>query len=137
MASNGFVAFMQGVTGAGLFGKLRRPGAPTEFIDSRTVEEYIESGAFETTLSRYRLHVPERPAQPDYVNTFPDVSEPQVDRKPLHDLSPGNLQLQIARAKSRVAKAKAEARAKAAVQAAKRDVVAAGSHPDKPMTERR
>jgi len=27
-------AFLDGVTGAGLFGWLRRPGAPTEFIDS-------------------------------------------------------------------------------------------------------
>jgi hypothetical protein len=50
MASNGFIAFMRGVIGAGLFTRLRRPGAPTEFIDSRTVEEYLESGEFEETL---------------------------------------------------------------------------------------
>jgi hypothetical protein len=53
MASNGFIAFMQGVTGAGLFGKLRRPGAPTEFIDSRTVEEYLASGEFEASVERF------------------------------------------------------------------------------------
>jgi len=39
MANNGFVAFMQGVTAAGLFTRPRL-GAPTEFIDSRTVEEF-------------------------------------------------------------------------------------------------
>jgi hypothetical protein len=45
-------AFLDGVTGAGLFGKLRRPGAPTELIDSGTVEEYLAGGEFEETLSR-------------------------------------------------------------------------------------
>jgi hypothetical protein len=35
MPNNNLIAFFQAVTGAGLFGKLRRPGAPTEFIDSR------------------------------------------------------------------------------------------------------
>ncbi|WP_158791710.1 hypothetical protein [Granulicella sp. L60] len=44
MASNGYVAFLMGLTGAGLFTRLRRPGAATEFIDSRTVDEYLESG---------------------------------------------------------------------------------------------
>ncbi len=39
MARNGFISFMLGFTGAGLFNRVRRPGAPTEFIDSRTVEE--------------------------------------------------------------------------------------------------
>jgi hypothetical protein len=58
MASNGFIAFMQGVTGAGLFGRLRRPGAPTEFIDSRSVEEYRDSGEFEETLRRHGYDVP-------------------------------------------------------------------------------
>jgi hypothetical protein len=60
MASNGFIAFMQGFTGAGLFGKLRRPGAPTEFIDSRTVEEYLESGEFDHTVALYHAsrHAP-------------------------------------------------------------------------------
>jgi hypothetical protein len=57
MASNGFIAFMQGVTGAGLFTRLRRPGAPKEFIDSRTVEQYVESGnskrSWLSTASRY------------------------------------------------------------------------------------
>ena len=36
-------AFLDGITGAGLFGKLRWPGAPTEMIDSRTVPEFIAS----------------------------------------------------------------------------------------------
>jgi hypothetical protein len=43
------------------WGKLRRPGALTEFIDSRTVEEYIESGEFEETLSRHGYDVPDLP----------------------------------------------------------------------------
>ena len=33
-------AFMDGVTGAGLFGKRSWPGAPTEMIDSRTRAEF-------------------------------------------------------------------------------------------------
>lgn len=57
MASNGFVAFMQGFTGAGLFTRLRRPGAPTEFIDSRTVEEYLESGEFEANLELFNRSI--------------------------------------------------------------------------------
>ena len=57
MPSNGFIAFMQGITGAGLFTRLRRPGAPTEFIDSRTVEEYLESGEFEETMVKDRFQV--------------------------------------------------------------------------------
>ena len=52
MASNGFISFMLGFTGAGLFNRVRRPGAPTEFIDSRTVEEYLASGEFEETLAK-------------------------------------------------------------------------------------
>ncbi len=39
-------AFLDGFTGAGLFGRLRRPGAPTEFVDSRTLKEIQESGDF-------------------------------------------------------------------------------------------
>lgn len=39
-----FEAFWDGCTCAGLFGKLRRPGAPTEFTDSRTVEEFLNRG---------------------------------------------------------------------------------------------
>jgi hypothetical protein len=52
MTSNGFISFMMGFTGAGLFRRVRRPGAPTEFIDSRTVEEYMASGEFEETLAK-------------------------------------------------------------------------------------
>jgi hypothetical protein len=39
-------AFLDGFTGAGLFGRFRRPGAPTEFVDSRTLAEIRESGEF-------------------------------------------------------------------------------------------
>lgn len=55
MAGNGFISFMMGFTGAGLFTRVRRPGAPTEFIDSRTLEEYLASGEFEETLAKYRV----------------------------------------------------------------------------------
>jgi len=54
----GLESFLDGFTGAGLFGKLRRPGAPTEFIDSRSVEEYRDSGEFEETLRRHGYDVP-------------------------------------------------------------------------------
>jgi len=34
-------AFLDGATAAGLFGWLRRPGAPTQLVDSRSVEEFM------------------------------------------------------------------------------------------------
>jgi hypothetical protein len=61
MANNAFIAFLQGFTGAGLFGKLRRPGAPTEFIDSRGLEEYLESGELDQTVLLYRASIQARP----------------------------------------------------------------------------
>ena len=57
-------AFLDGATGGGLSGKLRRPGAPTELIDSRTVEEFLGLGAFERILSRCKTHISGRPARP-------------------------------------------------------------------------
>jgi hypothetical protein len=41
---NIILAFLHGLTGAGLFRKLNYPGAPTHFVDPRSVEEIIESG---------------------------------------------------------------------------------------------
>jgi hypothetical protein len=32
-------SFLDGITGAALFGKLRRPGAPTELVDGRSPDE--------------------------------------------------------------------------------------------------
>jgi len=46
-------AVLDGFTGAGLFGKLRRPGAPTEYVDSRGVAEFKASGEFDAILRRY------------------------------------------------------------------------------------
>lgn len=46
-------AFLQGFTGAGLFRKLDYPGAPTEFVDSRPVEQIMASGEFDATCRRY------------------------------------------------------------------------------------
>jgi hypothetical protein len=60
MANNGFVSFLMGATGAGLFTWAVRPGAPAEFVDSRSVEEYLASGDFEETLEVYRSYVPNR-----------------------------------------------------------------------------
>jgi hypothetical protein len=54
---------MDGVTGAGLFGKLHRPGAPTEFIDSRTAEEFLASGDFERSMESLGYHREEGSAQ--------------------------------------------------------------------------
>jgi hypothetical protein len=44
-------SFLDGFTGAGLFGRLRRPGAPTEFVDSRTLEEIRECGEFAENIA--------------------------------------------------------------------------------------
>jgi hypothetical protein len=71
MASNGFIAFMQGITGAGLFTRLRRPGAPTEFIDSRTLEEYLDSGELEETLIKYRQD--SRHSDPEILGLYAQV----------------------------------------------------------------
>ena len=46
-------AFLQGMTGAGLFRRLDYPGAPTEFVDSRSVEEICASGEIERTVGIY------------------------------------------------------------------------------------
>jgi hypothetical protein len=50
-------AFLDGFTGAGLFGRLRWPGAPTEVIDSRGVEALYETGEFETNVQHFRAAV--------------------------------------------------------------------------------
>jgi hypothetical protein len=46
-------SFLDTITCSALFGKKRWPGAPTELIDSRTVEEYLASGDFEETVADY------------------------------------------------------------------------------------
>jgi hypothetical protein len=51
-----FEAFLDGVTGAGLFGKLSWPGAPTEIIDSRSVEEFLASGDFDRSMASFGYH---------------------------------------------------------------------------------
>ena len=45
-------AFLDGVTGAGLFGRLSWPGSPTEFIDSRTLAEFTNSRESQLPLPR-------------------------------------------------------------------------------------
>ena len=45
-------ALLDGATAAGLFGKLRWPGAPTELIDSRSVEEFLDSGEFDRSMEQ-------------------------------------------------------------------------------------
>jgi len=44
-------AFLQGLTGARLFRRLEYPGAPAEFIDSRSLEEIRASGEIEWTVA--------------------------------------------------------------------------------------
>jgi len=46
-------AFLHGFTGAGLFRRLDYPGAPAEFIDSRTPEEIHASGEFDRNCNAY------------------------------------------------------------------------------------
>jgi hypothetical protein len=62
-----FEAFLDGATGAGLFGKLRWPGAPTELIDSRSVEEFVASGDFEKSMESFGYHREEPQADVDGV----------------------------------------------------------------------
>ena len=66
MANHLFTAFFQGFTGAGLFGKASLPGAPTEFIDSRSLEEFHATGEFEDAVAKFRGQTPSRSKQPDY-----------------------------------------------------------------------
>jgi hypothetical protein len=65
-------AFLDGVTGAGLFGKLRWPGAPTELIDSRSVEEFLASGEFDRSMGRLGYH---RVSDVDADAAPPDMSK--------------------------------------------------------------
>ena len=46
-------AFLHGLTGAGLFRRLDYPGAPVEFVDSRSLEEIHASGEFDRTVTAY------------------------------------------------------------------------------------
>ena len=39
-------AFFDGFTGAGIFGQVHRPGAPDELIDSRPLDEFLQSDEF-------------------------------------------------------------------------------------------
>jgi hypothetical protein len=45
-------AFLDGLTGAGLFRKLNYPGAPTHMIDPRSVKEILESSDLGEKLTR-------------------------------------------------------------------------------------
>ena len=56
-------AFLDGVTGAGLFGKLDWPGAPTEFIDSRTKNEFDAKQAAIRLYSENTRSVHLKPSQ--------------------------------------------------------------------------
>ena len=47
-------SLLDGVTGAGLFGHLRRPGAPDTLIDTRSLQEWAESGEFSETVIQYK-----------------------------------------------------------------------------------
>jgi hypothetical protein len=55
-------AMLDGLSGAGLFGRLRRPGAPTHLVDPRSLEELKASGEFDETVSRFRAALDEKAA---------------------------------------------------------------------------
>ena len=66
-----FAAFLDNLSGAALFGKLRWPGAPSEMIDSRTVEEDLASGESRNTWSastQARLSAGGQPADARLLN---------------------------------------------------------------------
>ena len=42
--TNTLRAYLHGLTGAGLFRRLDYPGAPAEFIDSRSLKEILANG---------------------------------------------------------------------------------------------
>jgi hypothetical protein len=48
-------AMLQGITGAGLFRKLGYPGAPSEFVDSRSLDEIRASGEFAETCRCFSM----------------------------------------------------------------------------------
>lgn len=66
-------AFLHGLTGAGLFRRLDYPGAPVEFIDSRTPLEVLASGEFEATCKAFNRAVYEK--QRDDVRRSKEVEE--------------------------------------------------------------
>jgi hypothetical protein len=45
-------SFLDGLTGAALFGRLRIPGAPATLFDLRTPTEYLASGEFDVNVSK-------------------------------------------------------------------------------------
>ena len=58
-----FESFMDGLTGAGIFGRLRHPGAPSSLIDPRGLDEYMADGAFDAMLQRFELAAPTQEKQ--------------------------------------------------------------------------
>ena len=50
-------SFLQGVTGAGLFRRLDYPGAPKEFVDSRSLSQIQAGGEFDKACRDYQKAV--------------------------------------------------------------------------------
>jgi hypothetical protein len=46
-------AFLHGMTGAGLFRRPDYPGAPAEFVDTRSLDEIRANGEFDLTCGIY------------------------------------------------------------------------------------
>lgn len=63
---NVIVAMLQGMTGAGLFRRLDYPGAPTEFVDSRSLEQALASGELGESLTSLLREYEEREIQRPY-----------------------------------------------------------------------
>jgi hypothetical protein len=55
-------AMLDGLSGAGLFGRLRRPGAPTHLVDPRSPEDLKASGEFDETVSRFKSTLDDKSA---------------------------------------------------------------------------
>jgi hypothetical protein len=71
-------SFLDGFTGAGLFGHLRRPGAPNEFVDSRSVQE-IPDGKLDEAV-----HSPTVTSMQRLPSALKTMQEPRAEQKVAH-----------------------------------------------------
>ena len=72
-------SLLDGFTGAGLFGRLRLPGAPDVLIDTRSVADWVASGEFADNCTRFSEAYAEFCADRNAPR-----SEPTVDKEHAH-----------------------------------------------------
>ena len=75
-------AMLDGMSGAGLFGRLRRPGAPTRLLDPRSVEEVKASGEFDATVSRFESALAQKAADDERRTSQPAASDGVYAHRP-------------------------------------------------------